>query len=115
MDIDVAIAPEKPGVNVVRLSGRLDATTYEGAQPVILEALEKARDGVILSVGSLDFISSAGLRVMVTLWKQAAASGKGIAIVDVQPSIYKIFKIAALDKVYRFFDNEGEAIRELWP
>ena len=29
-------------------------------------------------------------------------------MVDVQPAIYKIFKIAALDKIFRFFDNEGE-------
>ncbi len=114
MDIGVTVAAGKPEVNVVRLSGRLDATTYEAAQPVIVEALAKGPAGMILDMGSLDFISSAGLRTMLVVWKQAAADGKRIALVGVQPQIYKIFKIAALDKVYRFFDNEGEAIRELW-
>jgi anti-anti-sigma factor len=115
MDIKVTVAEGKPGVNVVRISGRLDAMTYEAAQPVILEALEKSTAGMILNLGSLDFISSAGLRTMLIVWKKAAADGKPVAVVDVQPSIYKIFKIAALDKVFRFFDDEGEAIRELWP
>jgi anti-anti-sigma factor len=115
MDIEVTVAAGKPVVNVVRLSGRLDAMTYEAAQPVIVEALEKSPAGMILNMGSLDFISSAGLRIMLIVCKQAAADGKQIAMVDVQPSIYKIFKIAALDKVFRSFDNEGEAIRELWP
>lgn len=115
MDVAVMVAAGKPEVNVVRLSGRLDAATYEAAQPVIVEALEKGPAGIILNMGSLDFISSAGLRTMLIVWKKAAADGKQIAMVDVQPSIYKIFKIAALDKVFRFFDNEGEAIRELWP
>lgn len=114
MDIGIAVAAGRPGVNVVRLSGRLDATTYEAAQPVILEALEKAPDGMILEMGSLDFVSSAGLRTMLIVWKKAAAEGKRIAMVGVQPPIYKIFKIAALDKVFRFFDNEGEALGELW-
>jgi anti-anti-sigma factor len=114
MDIEVTVAVGKPGVNVVRLSGRLDAATYEAAQPVIVEALEKCTSGMILDMGSLDFISSAGLRIMLIAWKRAAADGKQIAMVDVQPSIYKIFKIAALDKAFRFFDNEGEAVRELW-
>ena len=114
MAIEVTVAVGKPGVNVVRLSGRLDATTYEAALPVILEALEKGPVGMILNMGSLDFISSAGLRIMIIVWKKATADGKRIAMVDVQPSIYKIFKIAALDKVFRLFDNEGEAIRELW-
>jgi anti-anti-sigma factor len=115
MAIEVTVAAGKPGVNVVRLSGRLDATTYEAAQPVIMEALEKGSAGMILNMESLDFISSAGLRVMLIVWKQAAADGKQIAMVDVQPSIYKIFKIAALDKIFRFFENEDEAIREMWP
>jgi len=115
MNIEVTVATEKPVVNVVRFSGRLDATTYEAAQPVIVEALENGPAGMILNMGSLDFISSAGLRIMLIVWKQAAADGKQIAMVDVQPSIYKIFKIAGLDKVFRFFYNEGEAIREMWP
>ena len=114
MDIGVTVAAGKPEVNVVSLSGRLDATTYEAAQPAIVEALEKGSAGMILNMGSLDFISSAGLRTMLVVWKKATADGKKIAMVGVQPPIYKIFKIAALDKVFRFFDNEGEAIRELW-
>jgi anti-anti-sigma factor len=114
MAIEVTVAAGKPGVNVVRLSGRLDATTYEAAQPVILDALAKGADGMILDMGSLDFISSAGLRTMLIVWKQAAADSKRVAMIDVQPSIYKIFKIAALDKIFRFFDSEDEAIREMW-
>jgi anti-anti-sigma factor len=115
MDIGVTIAEGKPEVNVVRISGRLDAMTHEVAQPVIIDALEKGPAGIILNMGAMDFISSAGLRTMIIVWKKATADGKRIALVDVQPSIYKIFKIAALDKVFRQFDNEGEALRELWP
>jgi len=115
MDIGVTVAAGKPGVNIVRISGRLDATTYEAAQPVIVEALEKSVDGMILNMASLDFVSSAGLRTMIIVLKKAAADGKRVAMVDVQPQIYKIFKIAALDKVFRFFENEDGAIREIWP
>jgi stage II sporulation protein AA (anti-sigma F factor antagonist) len=115
MDIVVEVAAVKPAVNVVRLSGRLDATTCEAAQPVILETLDKSIAGMILNMTSLDFISSAGLRIMLMLMKKSLADGKRIGLVGVQPQIYKIFKIAALDKVFRFFDEEDDALRELWP
>jgi anti-anti-sigma factor len=115
MDIRVAVAAGKPEVNIVKLSGRLDATTCEAAQPVILGALDKSTSGVVLNMASVDFISSAGLRIMVMLIKKATADGKKIALVGVQPPIYKIFKIAAMDKVFRFFEDEGEAVRVLWP
>jgi anti-anti-sigma factor len=100
---------------VVRLSGRLDAATCETAQPAVLGALDRSSEGVVLNMTSLSFISSAGLRIMVMLVKSAAAGGKKIALVGVQPPIYKIFKIAAMDKVFRFFEDEGGAVRELWP
>lgn len=114
MDIAVAVAAGKPGVNLVRITGRLDAMTYEAAQPVIVDALDKSSEGIILSLGGMDFISSAGLRVMIIVSKQASSTGKKLAIIEAQPSIYKIFKISALDKIIRFFDSEGEALSGLW-
>jgi anti-anti-sigma factor len=115
MDIRVAVAAGKPGVNIVKLSGRLDATTCEAAQPVILGALEKSAGGIVLNMASVEFISSAGLRIMVMLIKKATADKKKLALVGVQPAIYKIFKIAAMDKVFRFFEEDSDAVRELWP
>ena len=114
MDIVVEIAAAKPDVSLLRISGRLDATTCETAQPVILDTLDKSPAGMILNMASLDFISSAGLRIMVMLMKKAATEGKQISLVGIQPQIYKIFKIAALDKLFHFSDNEGDALRQLW-
>ena len=37
-----------------------------------------------------------------------------MALVRAQPSVYKIFKVSALDAMFRFFDNEAEAIQTLW-
>jgi anti-anti-sigma factor len=115
MDIRVAAAAGKPAVNVVRISGRLETATCPAAEPVILEALEKSAAGVILHMAALDFISSAGLRIMIMLMKKASADGKKIALVGVQPAIYKIFKVSAMDKFFRFFEDDGEAVRQLWP
>ncbi len=115
MDIRTAVAVGRPDVKVVLLSGRLDATTSEAAQTLILGALEKGPVGIILQMAHLEFISSAGLRVLLLLSKNAATQGKRVAIVGAQPAIYKIFKIVDLDKSFRFFENEEDAIRELLP
>jgi anti-anti-sigma factor len=115
MEIKTSVAADKSDVNVVEISGRLDGTTSAAAQPVLLGALEEGAAGVILHMASLEFISSAGLRILLTLCKNATAQGKRIAMVGVQPSIYKIFKIAALDKIFRLFETESDALRELWP
>ena len=115
MEIGISVAAEKPGVEILRLSGRLDGETYLAAQPIMLEALGRAATGIIINLESLTFISSAGLRVMIVVGKQALSDGKRVALVSVPPAIYKIFKIACLDKVFHFYENEGEALLQLEP
>ena len=115
MDIGITVDEEKPGVEILKVSGRLDGETFEAAQPVMLEALGRAARGIIMNLEGLTFISSAGLRVMLTVGKKALSDGKGVALVRVQPPIYKIFKIACLDRVFHFYDDEGAAFREVAP
>jgi anti-anti-sigma factor len=113
MDIGMTVAAEKPGVEILRLSGRLDGETYEAAQPILLEALGRAATGIVINLESLSFISSAGLRVMIVVGKQALSEGKRVALVSVPPAIYKIFKIACLDRVFHFYEDEGAALLQL--
>jgi anti-anti-sigma factor len=113
LDIRVEAAAGKPEVNIVKLTGRLDTLTYEAAQANIAAVLDRAPSGVILDMAEMDFISSAGLRVMIILWKKAAAEGKKIAMAAVDPSIYKIFKIAGMDRQFDFFDNQDDAINAM--
>jgi len=114
LDIGIEAAAGKPEVNIVKLTGRLDALTCEAAQTTIAEALDHAPSGIMLDMAEMNFISSAGLRVMIIIWKKAAAEGKKMVIVAVDSPIYKIFKIAGMDKQFDFFDNPEEAIRETW-
>jgi anti-anti-sigma factor len=115
MDIGIALAEEVPGVEILRISGRLDGETYEAAQPIMLEALGRTAAGIVVNLEALTFISSAGLRVMIVAGKQALSDGKRVALVSVPPAIYKIFKIACLDKVFHFYEDEGEALRQFVP
>ena len=41
-------------------------------------------------------------------------SGKRVALVRAQPSVYKIFKVAGLGPKFRFFDDENAAVKALW-
>jgi len=115
MDIGTTVNEAKPGVEILTVSGRLDGETFEAAQPLMIEALGRAERGLIMNLESLTFISSAGLRVMITVGKKALGDGKRVALVRVQPPIYKIFKIACLDKVFHFYDDEDEAFRQVTP
>jgi len=115
MGVDVTSCEANPDVKVALLSGRLDITAAEAASPVVLDALEQSASGLIVDLGGVDFVGSAGLRALLSVRKKADAAGKLVAVIRAQPAVYKIFKVSGLDAVFSFFEDEDEAVAALWP
>jgi anti-anti-sigma factor len=115
IELTVRAAAQNPGVAIVTLSGNLDTHTAPAASAGILDALQQSAAGLILDFAAVDFISSAGISVLIDTQKKAQTAGKQLALVHIRPNLYKIFKIAALDQVFRFFEEESDAMQALWP
>lgn len=81
----------------VILSGRLDAAQAPRAQ-TFLDGVERPR--VIDCVG-LEYISSAGLGVLLKTHKRVLASGGGLELVNVTKHIRDIFRYSSLDTIFR--------------
>lgn len=115
MPVSVTDCEGNGDVKVAKLGERLDVGTSEEAASALLDAVEQSAAGLIVDIGAVDFISSAGLRALIRVRKRADGLGKTMALVGVQPAVYKIFKVSGLDAVLRFFGNEAEALDALWP
>ena len=115
MPVGVKDCAQNPNVKFATLRGRLDVASSDEAGAELMDALDQSAGGLIVDLGAVDFISSAGLRVLLRVRKRADGSGKGMAIIRAQPAVYKIFKVSGLDAVLRFFEHETEALADLWP
>ncbi len=73
------------------LSGRLDTTTAPELEAVVDEVLEKA-DRLTLDMEGLEYISSAGLRVILKAQKGMSGKG-GMKLVHVPEAVMEVFSI----------------------
>jgi len=115
MAVDVRTSDLNSDVEIVALSGRFDMDAAEVATPMLLRAITQSASGVLVDLAAVDFISSPGLRALIATSKAAKSDGKKTALIHVQPEVYKIFKVAALDPVFSFFEDEAQAIQAMWP
>ncbi|MCI8294555.1 MAG: STAS domain-containing protein [Lachnospiraceae bacterium] len=79
------------GTEVLTISGRLDTQTA----PDLEQELDKIGEGcktLILDLSGLEYISSAGLRVILKAQKYMAAKG-GMKITGVNETVMEIFDI----------------------
>ena len=82
--------------NQVLLSGRLDAAQAPRAQ----EFLDQVEAPCVLDMAGLEYISSAGLGVLLKTHKRMMASGQGLSLVNVNPHISDIFRYSGMDKLF---------------
>ncbi|MEJ2516391.1 MAG: STAS domain-containing protein [Gammaproteobacteria bacterium] len=80
----------------IALSGRLDAAQCGKAQ-AFLDGIEKPR---VVDMADLDYISSAGLGVLLRTQKRLMASGSGLKMVNVNSHIGDIFRFSGFDQIF---------------
>ncbi|MGB5623768.1 MAG: STAS domain-containing protein [Gammaproteobacteria bacterium] len=90
LDIDVADA------GVVMLKGRLDASQSEKAQ-TFLDGLDQAS---VLDFSHLEYISSAGLGVLLRTQKRLMAAGGGLKLINVNNHIMDVFRFSGFDHIF---------------
>ncbi|MBO4547390.1 MAG: STAS domain-containing protein [Treponema sp.] len=76
----------------IELSGRLDTTTA----PQLEEALASALDGVkdlVFDFNQIQYISSAGLRVLLNTQKKISAAGGSMKLVGVNDVVREVFEV----------------------
>jgi anti-anti-sigma factor len=105
-------------VLVVSPEGRIDHANSEDFRNSIAPFVERCRkDGerMVLDLGGVDYISSAGLRCFMLAEKQAKAQGGMIVVAAMQPVVKEIFEISRFTLVFETFATVSEAIGKLSP
>jgi anti-anti-sigma factor len=80
----------------VVVSGRLDAAQAARAQ----EFLDAVRGGCVVDMADLEYISSAGLGVLLSTHKRLMAGQSALELVNVNPHIQDIFRYSGFDKLF---------------
>lgn len=82
----------------LKVEGRVDATTAPQLQNAILTAFQKAAE-VILDCGSLEYISSAGLRALLLGQKTAKSKSGSFVLTNVGQEVQEILEVTGFDDI----------------
>ena len=79
----------------VQLVGRLDAAEAERVDT----ALKQLSGPLVLDCSELDYISSAGLGILIEAHKRLKAAGHGLTLANLVPRVRNVFAYAGLDRL----------------
>lgn len=80
------------------LQGRIDTVTAPEVEAVLNEVPASVKE-VVLSFKELDYISSAGLRVLLSAHKKMRGQGGSLVITDANEVIQEIFEVTGFSDI----------------
>lgn len=94
----VTVTPENKTVTLV-IDGRIDTLTAPELEQAVQENASQY-DSMIMDMSGVDYISSAGLRVMVYA-HQVMAKKNGLILKGVNRNVMEIFRLTGFSRVIR--------------
>lgn len=83
--------------NVFKLTGNLTSSTSSELEKKIFDAIDHGTRNIILDFKDLEYISSAGLRVVVKTTKNLKQSEGALVLCSMQDYVREVFEIAGFD------------------
>ena len=97
LEIDETLVGEE---HVLVLTGRLDTNTSSQLNAVASRIYEADRSAaIVLDLQSCTFLSSAGLRVLVSMQKRASAGSGSLRLRNVGPDVRAVLETSGIDRV----------------
>ena len=96
----------------IDLNGRIDSSNSEEVKEAFISGIGDAKGPVVIDASDLEYISSAGLRILLQLRKKHS----DISITDVAPDVYEILDVTGftqmmnVSRAYRKISVEGAEI-----
>jgi len=94
------------------LDNRLDAKVALEFKETMKKFIEDGARSIVLNLSEVEFIDSSGLGAIVSSLKKLGQPGK-LVISGTSDTVSTMFKLTRMDKVFRMFNTEDEAIEAL--
>jgi anti-sigma B factor antagonist len=87
----------KDGINIYRLIGRLDSNTSPRLEQKLFQAISEGAKNMVVDFQDIDYISSAGLRVILKAFKALQREDGRIMLCSMQDYVRQLFEITGID------------------
>jgi anti-sigma B factor antagonist len=97
--------------DVVKATGRIDSATAPQLAEVMDAISDAGRHKIVFDMSAVEYISSAGLRVVINTQKKCKHLGRGELVLAAVPErIYNAFELAGFIPLFKFYEDVTSAV-----
>lgn len=101
---------ERGAVSLVEITGSVDGLTAGDLLERCTAELGRGRARLVAGFGGVEYTSSAGLRVLLAVMKDARARGGDLRLAAVRPEVMRVLDLAGFSGILKIYDDSEAAI-----
>lgn len=98
---------------VVSLGGRIDSTAAIEFEDKLIEVIDSGSNSMIVDFEKVQFISSAGLRVLLLAAKKVRPYGGKLVLASMSKDVREVFDISGFSSIFDIQENLKAALQAL--
>jgi anti-sigma B factor antagonist len=99
-------------VSIIKVGGYIDTTTSSEVERELNALLKQRRYQIIIDLGSVDYISSAGWGIFISEIKQIRENNGDLKLVRMIPDVYEIFELLEFHHILDVYDSVQAAVNK---
>lgn len=107
IDINVSAYEQ---VRLVEVSGRVDSMNANELGSALDTEIDGGHTQLVLDLSSVEYMSSAGLREIVTALKKVKRATGDLRIAQPSDRVREVLEMAGLDDIFMIFNSQAEAL-----
>ena len=96
-------------ISIISLTGSLDTNTSKEAEDQINKLLEEGSIKLLIDLTDLDYISSSGLRILLSTSKKLKPLKGEMRICGLNETVNEVFEISGFTMIFKIFKTIEEA------
>lgn len=98
--------------DVIRVApqGRLDTFTVPPFEQVLTEHLDAGRARLIVDLGAVSYVSSSGLRALLSARRRARTGGGDVVLCNMAPRVREIFEMVGFVSLFNICASAADAV-----
>jgi anti-sigma B factor antagonist len=102
---------QQEDVTVVSLGGRFDAQSAGAADESLGSLLADGCPKLLVDLSGVEYISSAGLRVLLSTAKKQNAAGGKLVLCGLKPYVQEVFEVAGFTTIFQIMPDSAAALQ----
>lgn len=110
--IQTTIKYTGPGdsIGVIKVGGYIDTTTSSELERALSSLLKKNQFRIIVDLGDVDYISSAGWGIFISEIKGIKENSGDLKLVRMIPEVYEVFELLEFHYILKAYDTIDDAV-----